>query len=56
MTANKTTIISRAINKRTELRGMVSKGAKAAFDKRIKSSSWGMIIGKPRTAMIAAFC
>lgn len=56
MTANKITIPSNATNNKTVLTGMISSGAKAAFDNRINNKSWGIIIGNPSTAMIAAFC
>lgn len=55
-TASKITIRSRAIRSKTVVSGIVSKGAKAAFDNRIKRSNCGMIIGNPKTAIIAAFC
>jgi len=49
-------IISSATSNRMEAAGIVRTGLKAAFDKRIRRSSWGIIIGKPSTAIIAAFC
>jgi hypothetical protein len=50
------TRISNATSKSTVSKGIVSNGAKAAFDKRINNNNWGIINGKPKTAMMAAFC
>ena len=50
------TSISIVINNNTVVLEMVSKGAKAAFDKRINNNSCGIMIGNPNTAIIAAFC
>jgi len=48
--------ISNATNKRTVLTGIIKSGANAAFDNFINKISCGIIIGKPKTAIIAAFC
>lgn len=56
ITASNTTITSKAINNKTVLSGMMSKGAKAALDNFINNNNCGMMIGKPSTAIIAAFC
>jgi|GEM_PF-5673819 hypothetical protein len=54
--ASKTTKTSIAANNNTVLSGIVSKGAKAVLDKRIKSISCTIITGKPRMAIITGLC
>lgn len=56
ITANKMTIRSRATSNKIVLALMVKMGLKAAFDNCINRISWGIISGKPNTAMMAAFC
>ena len=56
ITASNMIMASNAINNNTVVIGIVSSGAKAALERRINKISCGMMIGKPSTAIMAAFC
>ena len=56
ITASNMIRASRATSMSTVLIGMLRRGENAAPDKRINRISWGIMIGNPSTAMIAAFC
>ena len=56
ITDNRITIRSRAINSRMVVTGMGIVSLNVAFDNRINKISCGMIRGKPRIAIMAAFC
>ena len=47
---------SSATNKSMSVECMVSTGLKVAFEIFMRRISWGMMSGKPSTAMMAAFC